>query len=340
VRELSLPIEHIGVVSKPQQGVFSYIAYNQHIEALLSDLYGRSNLCLKIFKHLPNPDCLWDKTSLTDCTVIQNLLAIESLAPRVYDIIKVNNFCAQVTDYLTGEGDYQPSLVKVARRKYGLATSWDMNPKNWVAGKLVDFQSWYFNDRNAYIANLIDRAYVYAAWGSRPEPYQSIESAPSQRSTAHRIKALQWQSFDFSGKDILDLGCNLGVMGMEASRLGARRVVGVDQPHVADIAREYANWSQFWNLDFLGLHLPQQRSEIHPLCGLGQFDVVFALSVDRQIGYKPWIADLCRAVLFLEGHVPDSEVTYRDSLEQDFSRVEFLGMSRDHGPRPIFRCWK
>ncbi len=43
-------------------------------------------------------------------------------------------------------------------------------------------------------------------------------------------------------------------------------------------------------------------------------------------------------LFYLEGHVPDREDTYQPQLEELFPTVDYLGMSRDHGPRPLFRC--
>ncbi|MHA2232872.1 MAG: 50S ribosomal protein L11 methyltransferase [Candidatus Hodarchaeales archaeon] len=334
MKSISLPTEWLHVISKPQQGVFSYIAYNDNVRDFLGKMYGRDNLCLKIFKHAME-ECYWQDRLLTDCTIVQNLFAFEGLAPRVFDIILVNGQCTQVTEYVTGDGKWNPDAAAELRRRYGLKTSWDMNPKNWVAGKLVDFQSWHFRDKKVYRQSLIDRAFQVAAWGSRPEPYQTIEDAPSQRTTSQRLKIMQWNKYDFAGKDVLDIGCNLGVLCHQAIMSGARRVIGVDLEQVAILAQEYANYHRLWNIDFIGAHLPREREKIE-----GKFDVVIALSVARQIGYDTWIADLCKEVMFFEGHVPDREETYRERLEQDFRQVDFLGMSRDHGPRPVFRCWK
>ena len=66
-------------------------------------------------------------------------------------------------------------------------------------------------------------------------------------------------------------------------------------------------------------------------------DIVLALSC-KQAKPIPWAFDLCKETLLFEGHIPDQEATYRPVLEEHFGEVEFLGMSRDHGPRPVFRC--
>jgi hypothetical protein len=86
------------------------------------------------------------------------------------------------------------------------------------------------------------------------------------------------------------------------------RYTGVDLPHVAETAFEVSNWLGFWNLDFIGLHLPGERDRLG-----GPYEAVFALSSDQ-------------------------EETYRPQLEELFGEVEYLGMTRDHGPRPVFRC--
>jgi hypothetical protein len=209
-----------------------------------------------------------------------------------------------------------------------------MNPKNWIGGKLVDFQAWVFHDRDAYVEGLIERAHKYAAWGSRSEPYQSLLGVKGQRDQNRRAQAMGLDEIDFTGKTVLDLGCNLGLFCQDALQRGAQRATGVDLPHVAEVAYELANWNCAWNADFLGLHLPRESLP------QDSWDIVYALSVDRQIGYSKWMADLSSELFFLEGHVPDQEVTYRERLEEHFSKVEFLGMTRDHGPRPLFRCWK
>jgi len=332
-------IEHIefpgtlAPVTKRQQGVYTFIAHNEQIEQQLLSRYGRPALCLKVFKL----DTLqWGTNPLIDCTRIQNIFAMRDLAPRVYAIVRANDQYAQVTDYLSGEGEWKPECIKEIMRHAHVRASWDMNPKNWVAGKLVDFQPWTFTHPQRYVQQLIDSAFEYAAWGSRPEPYQSVFDVGGQRDFQHRAEMMELDKLSFEGKTVLDIGCNLGLFCYEATRQKAGRVVGIDLPHVTSVAAELANWNCYWNIDFLGLHLPDEQ---HPALDQ-QYDIVFALSVDRQVGYSEWMANLCADVFYLEGHVPDREETFRPRLEQHFREVEFLGMTRDHGPRPLFRCLK
>ena len=331
-----------------KQGVFTFIARSPDLQIILEKEFGRPNLCLKVFKDKLEPldKFCWSQGSLlAECTRVQNLFALEGFAPRVYEIVLVNGQnWAQVTDYVETEGEPdRPAVAEMmARRK--LSAVVNSNPKNWVGKWLVDFQAFAFIQPEAYEKSLVSQAYEVAAWGSRDEPYQAIGELQTegQRDFGHRAIAMRLDEIDFTGKTVLDLGCNLGVFCHEVYARGAKRAVGVDLPHVTELASELANWLGYWNLDFFGLHLPAGKDQIAPLSKIDQFDVVLALSVDRQVGYAPWMAGLVAegGTFYLEGHVAQHEVTFRARLEEDFIEVECLGATRDHGPRPLFRCRK
>jgi hypothetical protein len=199
-----------------------------------------------------------------------------------------------------------------------------MNPKNWIGSQMVDFQYYYLPA--GYQAGLRERAYQYAAWGSREEPYQAVPvlDLPGQRDQGHRGEVMRLNETHWRGQRVLDIGCNLGALGWYLDWYGAR-YTGVDLPHVAETAFEVSNWLGHLNLDFIGAHLPGERDKLG-----GPYDAVFALSC-QQAKPLPWVAKMTT-------HVPDQEGTYRPQLEELFGEVEYLGMTRDHGPRPVFRC--
>jgi len=157
----------------------------------------------------------------------------------------------------------------------------------------------------------------------------------------HRVEMMKLDELDFASKTVLDIGCSLGLFCHDALERGAKRAVGIERGQKRiDVCYEVANWLGCWNTDFLDFNLPTERGKIVEETGIASFDVVYALSVDRQVGYDSWMAEMCDDVFYLEGHVPDREHTYRERLKADFSEVEYLGMTRDHGPRPLFRCRK
>ena len=228
--------------------------------------------------------------------------------------------------------EHRSTVWRDMKEKYLLDTRWDMNYKNWCGGLLVDFQAWRFGDKEMYKQRLVDLAYKHTAWGSRSDPYQGIFGHESQREMSLRVEAMKLDEIDFQGRSVLDIGCNLGEFCREAARDGARRVVGVDLPHVVEVAFELSNWLEYWNVDFIGASLPSQRDRIE-----GGFDVVYALSC-KQCKPFPWLFEHCDDVLYIEGHVPEKEHHYRPMLEEHFGSVECLGSTRDHGPRPLLRC--
>jgi len=339
---LHVPAHELVPVSKKEQGVYSYIAYSIDLEELLFEKYARLRCCLKVFKkpaNVPLDEYKWGHNPLVDCTKIQNLFARHQLAPPVYDIVRVGDHYAQVTEYANHfwckyKYDGDPSTIPDIKHEYLLDTRWDMNPKNWINGAMVDFQAWRWTKPELYEQRLIDLAYKHGAWGSRSEPYQSIPGldTPSQRDLGHRCEAMRLDEIDFTGKSVLDVGCNLGSMCIEASGRGAKSVVGVDLSHVTDVAFEISNWTGWWNIDYTGAHLPAERGKIE-----GEFDVVFVLSA-KQTQPFPWVFEHCAGVLYVEGHVPQKEGDYRPMLEEYFPVVETMDSTRDHGPRPLFRC--
>ena len=162
-----------------------------------------------------------------------------------------------------------------------------------------------------------------------------------RRDFQRRIEWMRLDEIDFRGRSVLDIGCNLGNFCREAAQRGAVRAVGVDLPEATGPAAEIANWLGFWNLDFLALDLPGQAAEITAQSGIASFDVVFLLAAVRHVGgWADWINDLCADVLYLEGHSVDKPETYQARLEQDFRKVEYMGQTKDHFSRPLFRCRK
>jgi len=349
MRRLTLPapvLRPARNAERVEQGAFTFIARGAEVAALLEREYGRRGLCLKVFKHdaLPLDEFVWGQSGvlLTDCTRAQNVFALEGYAPRVYDIALVNGRWAQVTDYVADDGrEYDRAACKreVVDLYHVTSCGGDQNPANWVGSQLVDFQ--YHTLGPKYLEGLRRRIRERTAWGSRSDPYQDAPGLTdaSQRNTASRVRAMDWGAAEFAGRTVLDVGCNAGALTVAALEYGALRAVGVDLPHVAKVAAEVANWRGAWNADFVGAQLPAQRERIAAETGLTQFDVVLALSV-KQVKPVPWVFGMCRGTCYFEGHVPDREHTWRPVLERHFERVEFLGMTRDHGPRPLFRCEK
>jgi SAM-dependent methyltransferase len=337
------------------KGRFCRVVYSEQLDKLLEAFYGRKGLCLKIARFAGD---VLEGAPLTAVVKLQNVAAMHGLAPRVYDIVKVGGMAAQVTDFMPPK--QEPTLEGVARlvnflleaparteKRVGPegASKWDIvtSNSNWGGDVFLDWGGLVLGNPEQYADQLRDRVAVNITAAHRGEgvehTYQALPelNLSGSRNFAERVKAIQLHKLDFNGKDVLDLGCNLGEFCFYASRRGARRVVGVDMPFLAKPMREVANWLGYWNVDFAGAQLPDERIATD----VERFDIVFALSVCNHVGgYAGWIADLCRDTLVLEGHGGDDPARYTADLQRDFKRVDLIGYTTDVYRRPVFVCRK
>lgn len=356
IRELSIPVNLLERAEDTHISSFCFVAHSPGLQDILGPIYGREGLCLKVFRELEEeelPDLQrfrWNKAPLGEAARVQNLFALCELAPRVYDIVLLNGRrWAQVTDYVLPEGQSDAAkLIDIVKQFHiGTKVNWDLHGRNWRGRLFVDFGSLYFEDKEAYLAEMETRALamIYGAHKGQlgKAAYQAVPELhiPGQRVITTRIAAMGWEDDEFGGHTVLDLGCNLGGMLRAACRRGALRSVGIDRQNIGSVATEICNWLGYWNIDILRLGLPQEAHRIEERTGIWQFDVVFAFAIFNPMGgYDSWIADLCKEELYLEGHGGDLPSRYEKDLRRDFSEVAFLGYTTDYLRRPLFRCRK
>ncbi len=364
LRHVALPLEHARaavVDGRKLHGAHTRILRDGYVGQMIWLLWGREGCCIKVFKQ-PGDGRTLDRLTwgdngvpVVEATIVQNLAAMEGLAPRVYALVVIHveerQYLAQVTDYAEGRYGYQVNDLRsrlsefVRDNPFIKPERWDMNPMNAVGGLWTDWAPWHLTSPDGYEQHLRELARKHAAWGSRKDPYQdAFGTGGAQRDFESRLAAMELTARDVEGRTLLDIGCNLGNFCRWVEESGARRAWGVDSPRVAPVAREIANWCRAWNVDVTGRKLAKDQDNedlIREATGWPDtFDVVLALSVERQIGYGRWMREITSpgGLFFLEGHVPDRRETYEDRLSSDWDEVEYLGMTRDHGPRPLFRC--
>lgn len=328
---------------------FCFIANDNKTRKILTQEFGRTGLCLKVFKKRLAPgqsieDFIWNKTSLIEATKVQNLFASHGLAPRVYAIVLLEgDQVAQVTDFVSGQqnGEYADRIEKLMKR-YDIRTrKWnDFGSRNWVGGKFVDFGEFYFAQPEAYEKSLVEQAYTRRGEniGTAYQPVPEI-GVKGTRDLSHRLRVLRLDEVDFQGKTVLNLGCNLGAFCRLACDRGAKRVVGIDRT-VAGLAYEISNWLGYWNIDFLAMSLPPKKPDgIATLSRIKKFDIVFSMAIHNYMnGDVDWMANICRETFIFEGHGGDPKEVYQDFLARHFERVDYLGETTDNYIRQVYRA--
>jgi hypothetical protein len=295
--EVKLDLKEIKIELGPE------IAHGQNCTVYkpegLDALYARKNLCLKVF---PHSDTVWGHprgvgvSPIVETTMVQNLMALRGLAPRVYDLVKVNGLTAQVTYYQTGPQKKCP----ISDPRFQIDPVETRTDYNFAAGKLLDWQGSVFVDFKAYKESVIKKAIAgFTTRGSGGGPYQGNDYLTGFRDTAERLGRYNFS--DFKDKTVLDIGCNLGMLGREALKLGAKRVCGVDWPQVCDIARELAILDGYFNIDFFGADIRDLTvSEITRKTGIEKFDIHLFLAMENWVGWPAFVKNCNR--LYYEGH--------------------------------------
>lgn len=297
LKEAELKLREINIKLGKKVGI------GTNVEIYLADgfekLYGRKNICLKIFtksKTVWGYKGKYGQSAIIESTIIQNLMAKRGLAPRVYDTVKINGKTAQVTDYL--QGDNIPRTF--TDNRFNFVEREKRAKNNWLDGKFIDFQGVTFVDFPAYKKSVIEKAKLKTSFPrTEKRLYQSTKYHGAKRKTEERLN--RYKFADFKGKKVLDIGCNLGMMMREAYDQGAKRVIGIDWPDMVEVSEELAILDGYFNLDFIGGDIQKITWEkIQELAGIEKFDTHLFLAMEMWVGWPDWVKN-CET-LYYEGH--------------------------------------
>jgi hypothetical protein len=156
--------------------------------------------------------------------------------------------------------------------------------------------------------------------------YQEIPGLdrPAKRSPRMRLQAwdplLERAGVSIEGKAVFDIGCNLGLMGAEYLRRGARWLHGWDQPEVAAAARQVLLSIGCTRFSLTGavLHpktdltagLPEHLRTIS-----NDSTILSYLAIRGHVGWLPGLERLPWRYMLYEGHQEDAELdTYLAEL--------------------------
>jgi hypothetical protein len=149
--------------------------------------------------------------------------------------------------------------------------------------------------------------------------YQEIPGLdrPAKRSPRVRLQAwdplLERAHVSIEGKVIFDIGCNLGLMGAEYLRRGARWVHGWDQPDVVEAARKVLLSVGCTRFSLTGKWLDQtvdlpSQLPAHLQDVDSQGAILSYLSVREHLGWLPGLSQLPWRYMLYEGHPEDRQI--------------------------------
>jgi len=336
-------------------GKHSRIINNRKV---IKEILGRDledKYALRVFK-----GATWQGTDFKEATIIQNIFWIYGLAPRVLDFFEYKEdkhiIGIQIIEYIKEcnlhinhkevkikYASKIRELIKIAKDNFihinNLTKDIYGNKHNWRGDKYVDFGAFYFKDKNMYkdklIKKIISVTHFGKAYQGAKASYQSIPDweLDGKRKTLYRIKTLKLDAVSLEGKSVIDIGCNLGLLMHYAYKNGAKRVVGYDLPNIVEVAREFANFNEIFDMKFYGLNLIKEPPK-------ESADIVFFLAMREYLGFPKWLPEITNDICFYEGHAKEEKINTEENLKKLFKRVEYIGESNDRSVRPLFICYK
>jgi hypothetical protein len=284
-----------------------------------------------------------------------NLLYLEGVAPRLYDLIEIVDsrgqlWTAYVVEHIEAGGPSDAEYDRIIGKLKSLADQGLItliNSELWnvdnfrrpdCAGNLivsangraayVDIHNFILYRYEDYLCQLARSVGAISHFGDRTHVlggksgsflYQEIPGVdlPAKRSPRERMQTLDklanQAGLDFSGKVIFDIGCNLGLMGAEYLRRGARWLQGWDLPHVVAAAEKVLLATGCTRFSLGGVHfsrlcdltsgLPAHLQDVRPQDGIVNY-----LAVRGHVGWLEGLKALPWRYMIYEGHQDDTDL--------------------------------
>lgn len=170
-----------------------------------------------------------------------------------------------------------------------------------------------------------------------PAGYQSIEidgrKFDGLRPADERFVGVP---IDFTGKTVLDIGCNQGAMLFEiADKI--KRGIGIDYDHtMVNVCNRIRSHREITNLDFFSFDLQKEDFDlIGDLIPGGRVDMVFLLAVCRWVRNYPDLMAYCAKIsdtMLFEPNGPEKDEQI-GHLKRIYSSVELLDENYEHAKK-------
>ena len=182
-------------------------------------------------------------------------------------------------------------------------------------------------------------------YGKRDRAYQSIDGNPGTRDMEHRYEIIQFPK-SFDGETVIDFGCSVGAICLDAKKRGAKRVVGLDyKEETIEVAKGLAI-EMGLDVEFYTFNIDDGLEGLKSLIGEEKFDHVFALSIWAHCDENK-LADMINfytdKICWFEGH---NAITYGDTkskMDLELERLldlpyhEYIGETSDRSIRQNYK---
>lgn len=186
-------------------------------------------------------------------------------------------------------------------------------------------------------------------------PYESLRITTTywlsgSRDTTARMTLLNLGNLH--GKNVLDLGCNIGGMCVESARRAAKVIVGYEKnATILQQARKLAKELHHDSILYFEGDVGELTVEnVLALAGAEKFDIIYYFSVWTHMknkgGFKRFLRELPFDILYWEFHAHWLVKGCREILTglSLFRDIQFLGYSDNYkrllNSRPLFKCEK
>lgn len=310
---------------------------------------------LKIFDAYPNirrlEDMNWgDKgqevrrwVNLKDATIFQNYCWWHGLAPRVYEVKRIQRnrtkYWAQITDdagNVSGRNQELMQAIYEAVEKVGEMYGFtrqkiDYSDQDFQANLFVDYNTFFpVKNREEIIKKLYVEKARYGKIYYHEIPELGLTGGPRDFKT--RVKAYKLDQIDFKGKKVIDIGCAGGNFVRYAYDRGASKAIGIDLKDTIHGAYIAANELGYWNTDYFERDLTKGMG--------GTADIVFYLSMNYHIE-TPDIVKNAKMVIFEDNGRETRENKELGSPWTDwFRKIDYVGQAKDHGIKSTYHLWK
>lgn len=303
------------------------------------------NVTFKVFKD----KAIWGDTMMYHAITSQNLFHTLGLAPKVYDVVVVNDrkqrYMAQITEYLEGERATKTKMAQMYNRMREISTErgWnmrmtqDLQPGNMIDGKWVDFQGVEPTEDTKNV--IIDELNQVANWQPTVGlvSYQDMPGLVEGKRRMGRI-----DNNLYARKTVLDIGCSGGAECLSAEMSGATRVFGLDTEEIAPVAARAAAVMGASNTDFYGYDLADESTFdfVREKTKRDTFDVILFLSMHMHVRFPKYVKKFMHkgSVLIFEGNRDLDNPRYEKDMEEAGLKFKKIGESHDLGARTIWEA--